>query len=182
VTVNVNNITVLLVDTGGAVNVAIGEVGLFSVTAGPAFCVHKYVSVPPRGSVLACPSSVTVVPSLTVWSGLTTTIAVGGGFVVDPLTVILTNALVRVNPWLSVAVYVKASGPTYPVIGVYLMLLGLEPLTLLGLEPTDIVPCNGLSSRVNVIVFPGSGSVPVRVISIGVFSFVVTVLGLGRGG
>src|SRR4051794_41228183 len=136
------------------------EVGLFSVTEGPAVCVHKYVSVPPCGSVLVCPSSVTVVPSLTVWSG-PTTIAVGGrGLVVDPLTVILTNALVREKPWLSVAVYVKASGPTYPVIGVY--------LTLLGVEPTDIVPCNGLSDTVNVIVSPGSGSVPVRVISIGV--------------
>ena len=53
---------------------------------------------------------------------------------------------------------------------------------LLGVEPTEIVPWNGLSNMVNVIVSPGSGSVPVKVISIGVFSFVVTVLGLGKGG
>jgi len=168
-TVNVNNIIVLL---GGAVNVDMGEVGLVSVTRGPAFCVHKYVSVPPRGSVLACPSSVTIVPWLTVWSG--PALAVGGGFVVEALTVILTNALVRANPWLSVAVYVKASGPTYPVTGVY--------LTLLGVEPTDIVPWNGLSNIENVIVSPRSMSVPVRVISVGVFSFVVTLLELGKGG
>jgi hypothetical protein len=61
--VNVNNnITTLLVArTGRAVNVATGDVGLFSVTEGPSFCVHKYVSIPPRGSVLAYPSSVTIV-------------------------------------------------------------------------------------------------------------------------
>lgn len=70
VTFNLKNI-VALVDTSGAVNVALFVLALSSTTAGlPEICVHANVKGSPSGSWVALPSNVTSEPGLTTRFGI----------------------------------------------------------------------------------------------------------------
>src|SRR5512145_2309024 len=72
-----------------------------------------------------------------------------------------------VAPLLSLATYLKLSGPTYPVLGVY--------RTVFCEVIVPNVPCVGLATILNVI-GSLSGSFPVRVMSTGVLIFVVILI------
>ena len=89
-TVN-RNVSAVLTVTSGAVNVGDAALVLLSVTVGPAVCVQAWLTLSPSGSELPEPSSVTVAPSSTVWSGPAA--AVGARFTCRTVTVTSSVAL-----------------------------------------------------------------------------------------
>ena len=92
-------VSVSLADTAGAVKVGEAALALFSVTVVPTVWVQAWVRVRFSGSVLALASSVTVVPSNTVWSSPAS--AVGAVFAVT------VRSKVSVTASLSVSVAVR---------------------------------------------------------------------------
>ena len=78
--------------TGGATNVVGGKLGLLRETAGEAeSCDHEYVRVSSSGS-LAVHGMLTVVPSLTVWSGPTLTVGLRFCVVVSRMVRVIVSS------------------------------------------------------------------------------------------
>ena len=107
-----SNVSVVEVSMAGAVNEGVAAFAFWRETDGPAVWVQAYERVSPSGSDEPVASSVTDVPSLTVWLGPAS--AVGGSFVgwtvISTVSVSVPPLSSLTSTWKVSVVAVPASG------------------------------------------------------------------------